>query len=146
MPVPPAAPLRVHVLIDSLTWGGAESLLADLAVGAPAGGIELSVGYLQDVDDSPMAPRLRARGIEPGLVGVRKLADVKSLRRVRRHLAAARPDIVHTHLGASDLLGTIAARSLGLPAVSTIHLVLQRSGGPARERVKERLMALSRRR
>lgn len=143
----PPASLRVHVLIDSLTWGGAESLLADLAVGAPAAGIELSVGYLQNVDESPMAPRLRARGIEPECVGVRKLLDLESMRRVRRHLAAARPDIVHTHLGSSDLMGTLAARSLGLPAVSTIHLVLRRgSGGPRKEQVKERLMAMARRR
>lgn len=147
MPHSPTAPLRVHVLIDSLTWGGAESLLGDLAVGAPAAGIELSVGYLQDVDDSPMAPRLRERGVEPECAGVRKLADLESLRRVRRQLADARPDVVHTHLGSSDLLGTIAARSLGLPAVSTIHLVLRRNGGgPRKEQVKERLMALARRR
>ena len=143
----PFAPLRVHVLIDSLTWGGAESLLGDLAVGAPAAGIDLSVGYLQDVDDSPLAPRLRERGIEPACVGVRRLLDLESLRRVRRQLAAVQPDIVHTHLGASDLLGTIAARSLGLPTVSTIHLVLQRDSGAARkEQVKERLMAFARRR
>ena len=143
----PPAPLRVHVLIDSLTWGGAESLLADLAAGAPAAGIELSVGYLQDVDDSPMAPRLRERGIEPQLVGVQRLRDLTVLRRLRRQLSDARPDVVHTHLGSSDLLGTIAARSLGLPAVSTIHLVLRRDADlPPRERVKERLMAFARRR
>ncbi len=142
-----STPLRVHVLIDSLTWGGAESLLGDLAVGAPAAGIELSVGHLQNVDDSPMAPRLRARGIEPECVEVRKLADLESLKRVRRQLARVRPDIVHTHLGSADMLGTIAARSLGLPAVSTIHLVLRRgAGGPRKEQVKERLMAFTRRR
>ncbi|HYV15725.1 MAG TPA: glycosyltransferase family 4 protein [Conexibacter sp.] len=141
------APLRVHVLIDSLTWGGAESLLADLAVGAPAADIELSVGYLQDVDDSPMAPRLRERGVEPQLVGVQRLRDLTVLRRLRRQLRATQPHVVHTHLGSSDLLGTIAARSLGLPAVSTIHLVLRRDAGlPPRERVKERLMALARQR
>jgi glycosyltransferase involved in cell wall biosynthesis len=45
----------------------------------------------------------------------------KSLHAVRHHIAEVSPDIVHTHLGASDLLGSVAARSLGLPAISTIH-------------------------
>jgi len=142
----PPAPLRVHALIDSLTWGGAESLLADLAAGAPAAGIALSVGYLQEVDGSPNARRLRERGIEPQLVGVRRLLDVESLRRVRRQLARIAPDVVHTHLGAADLLGAIAARPLRLPIVSTIHLMGGRERGDApRDRVKARLMARARR-
>ena len=142
-----AAPLRVHVLIDSLNWGGAETLLADYAAGAPAAGIELSVGYLQDVNGSPSAAALRARGIEPQLIGVRKLLDVESVLRVRRHLARVRPDVVHTHLGAADVHGTMAARSLRMPVVSTIHLVAPPALGELdrREAARERLMAVTRR-
>lgn len=140
------AGLRVHVLIDSLTWGGAESLLADLAAGAPRAGIELSVGYLQDFDGSPSATRLRARGVEPQLIAVDRLLEPAALPRLRRHLMAARPDVVHTHLGASDLLGTLAARSLGIPAVSTIHLIARRRTGDLRADTKLRLTALARRR
>jgi hypothetical protein len=40
--------LRVHVLIDSLSCGGAEPLLRDLAHGAPAHGLDLSVSHLYD--------------------------------------------------------------------------------------------------
>jgi glycosyltransferase involved in cell wall biosynthesis len=139
-----AAPLRVHVLISSLTWGGAETSLAHLAAGAPAAGLQLSVGYLLERDGSPAAAALRARGIEPRLVGVRSLLAPADLRRVRRHVAAAAPDVVHTHLGYADLMGGVAARSLGLPAVATIH-VMERSRG-ARERTKDELMAFARRR
>jgi glycosyltransferase involved in cell wall biosynthesis len=139
-----AAPLRVHHLIASLTWGGAETLLAHLAAGAPAGGLEISVGYLLERDGSPAAAALRARGVEPRLVGVRSLLAPSDLRRVRRHVSAAAPDLVHTHLGYADLMGGVAARSLGLPVVSTVH-VMERSPG-SRERVKDELMALARRR
>jgi glycosyltransferase involved in cell wall biosynthesis len=139
-----ATPLRVHALIASLTWGGAETLLAHLAAGAPAAGLELSVGYLLERDGSPAAAALRARGIEPRLVGVRSLVAPADLRRVRRHVAAAAPDVLHTHLGYADLMGGLAARSLRLPAVATIH-VMERSSG-ARERAKDELMALARRR
>jgi glycosyltransferase involved in cell wall biosynthesis len=139
--------LRVHVLIDSLNWGGAETLLADFAAGAPAAGIELSVGYLQEVNGSPSAAALRMRGVEPELVGVRKLLDVESAWRVRRHVARVRPDVLHTHLGAADVHGTMAARSLRVPSVSTIHLVAPATlaGLARREAARERLMAAARR-
>ncbi|MDO8184240.1 glycosyltransferase family 4 protein [Conexibacter sp. JD483] len=140
------ADLRVHALIDSLTWGGAESLLADLASGAPAAGIELTVGYMQEVDGSPNAARLRARGVEPELVGIARLVEPSALRRTRAQLARIRPDVVHTHLGVADVHGGLAARSLGIPSLSTIHLMAQRSSGDRRRDVKERLTAAVRRR
>lgn len=139
-----AEPLRVHALIDSLSWGGAEMLLGDFAAAAPEAGIELSVGYLSDHDGSPAAPRLRRHGIEPVEVGVRTLLGPTDLRRVRRHVADVRPDLVHTHLSYSDVMGGLAARSLGLPAVSTVHLMDR--PGAARTAAKARLAALVRRR
>ncbi len=139
----PSAPLRVHALISSLTWGGAEMLLADFARGARHAGIELSVGYLQDYDGSPAAGRLRAAGVEPELVPITGLLNPADLLRVRRHLAEVRPDIVHTHLGNADLMGGVAARSLGIPVISTIHVMEWGTG--LRERVKARLMDLARR-
>lgn len=62
---------------------------------------------------------------------------------MRAHLASVRPDLVHTHLGYADLLGGLAARSLGIPSVSTIHVM--EWAGALRERAKERLMFLARR-
>ena len=133
------APLRVHALIDSLALGGAELLLGDLAAGAPAHAIELSVAYLYDADDSPAAERLRRAGVEPQLVGAGRVLDPRTLRRVRRHLAAQRPDVLHTHLQYADLVGGAAARTLGLRAVSTLHIVDARVG--AHDRVRARLAA-----
>ena len=66
---------------------------------------------------------------------------------VRRHLAEVRPDILHTHLGYADMLGGLAARSLGIPAISTIHIMeWQRDVRDTRNYAKERLMSLVRRR
>ena len=144
-------PLRVHTLIDSLSWGGAETLLADLAAGAPSAGIELSVGYLLERHGSPAAAALRARGVEPVHVGGGKLLDARALGRVRGHLRALAPDVVHTHLQMADVQGTLAARSLGIPAVSTLHLVVGQPTGTAsdagaRGRARARLAAVVRRR
>jgi glycosyltransferase involved in cell wall biosynthesis len=136
-------PIRIHVLIDTLGVGGAEVLLGDLAAAAPLAGVELTVGYLKDVDAGHAAVRLRAAGVEPRCVAIPPRLGLEAFRRVRRHLAHVRPDLVHTHLGSADVLGGPAARSLGLPTVATIH-----SHAPAstrRDRAKARLMTAARR-
>jgi glycosyltransferase involved in cell wall biosynthesis len=142
--------LRVHALIASLTWGGAEMLLSEFAAGAPAAGIELSVGFLEDRDGSPAALRLRDRGVEPSLAqieGPLPLLNRSDHRVVRRQLEQIAPDVVHTHLGYADMLGGLAARSLGIPAVSTLHVMQwQRSIRAPKNFAKERLMSLVRRR
>jgi glycosyltransferase involved in cell wall biosynthesis len=127
--------LEVLVLIDHLALGGAEILVSQFAAVAPVAGIRLEVTCLTDGDGNPAAQPLRAAGIEPVVLHVPERLGPGALHRVRRHLAATRPDIVHTHLGTSDVLGSIAARSLGLHAVSTIHAMAWKRGGQARARL-----------
>lgn len=135
--------IKVHALIDGLGFGGAEALLADFALGAPAAGVELSVGYLLEKDGSPLAARLRQRGVEPEQAPITGLLKPSAFRSVRRQLADRRPDVVHTHLGYSDLLGGAAARSLGIPAVASVHTMEWERG--TRDDLKLRLMGLARR-
>ncbi|MDQ3739742.1 MAG: glycosyltransferase family 4 protein [Actinomycetota bacterium] len=137
-------PLRVLAVIDSLTWGGAEMLLGDFAAGAPAAGIDLSVAYLQGVDESPAAARLLAQGVEPQLVPITLLHDPRGFARVLRHVRRVRPDVVHTHLGYADLIGGMAARTLRIPFFSTLHVMAWDEEG--RDAVKNRLMSAARRR
>lgn len=133
--------LRVHVLIDSLNWGGAETLLAEYAFGAARAGIEVSVAHLADRPGAEH--RIREQGIEPTLVPVSGLLSREGRRRVRDHLADVGPDLLHTHLGYSDFYGGLAARSLGIPAVATLHTMAEPEG--LRAKTQERLMAFGRR-
>ena len=137
--------LHVLVLIDSLTHGGAELLLTDFVEAAEGAGIRASVAYLGERDGSPSAARLRELGLEPQCVQIDGLLHPASLRRLRQHVRSARPDIVHTHLAYADLMGALVARSLGIPAVSTIH-VTDWSARGVRDRVRRRLIASVRRR
>jgi glycosyltransferase involved in cell wall biosynthesis len=137
--------LHAAVLIDGLGWGGAEMLLSHLAAGAAGAGLRLSVGYLYEKDGSAAAHHLRALGVQPVRVPVDGLLSPSSVRAVRAHLARLSPDVLHTHLGYADLLGGVAARTLQLPAVSTIHL--GRWEIPAgREALRTRLIVGARRR
>ena len=145
--------LRVHALIDGLGVGGAEMCLAEFAAAAPAVGVDLSVAALGGTPDDAAARRLRSLGIEVSMVTVSSLLAPGDRRRVREHVAAVGPELLHTHLGGADLLGGLAARRLGLPAVSTIHEVRGSEGmvqstrsaliGWARRRSFDRVIAVS---
>lgn len=136
--------LHVVALIDHLARGGAELLLAQFASASAHVGIRLSVACLKEIRGNPAADSLRAVGIEPVTLHIRERLGARSYRGVRRYLATARPDLVHTHLGAADVLGCYAARSLGVPAVSTIHS-MEWGRGSVRARAGLAVMAHARR-
>jgi glycosyltransferase involved in cell wall biosynthesis len=77
-------------------------------------------------------------------VPIASLFGRRDRRRVRDHLAAVAPDLLHTHLGYADFLGGLAARSLAVPSVSTIH-VMNWGTGSRREGLKDRAMFFARR-
>lgn len=137
-------PLHVLSVVAGLYAGGAELLLYEFAKAAPEAGIRLSVCALGGRDEGPAGTRLRRIGIEPHSLGLRGLLDPRDLNRMRAHIAAIGPDLVHTHLTYPDIVGLLAARWAGVPAVSTIHS--DGFAGGVRGRAKERLAALVRRR
>lgn len=124
--------LRVCHVIHSLQEGGAEDVLIDLARASPAHGMEISVVSLLPVDDRRVAAELRASAVEVASVGVRSRWDPRALRRGLDAIRACAPDVVHTHLKHADVVGAFAARRLGVPMVSTLHLIEQPGGPVAR--------------
>ena len=140
----PTDPLHVLVIIDSLTAGGAEWLLSDLAAGMSKAGLRMSVAYLAERDGSPAATRLRRLGIEPVRIEYHGFFHPSSFASARRHIREIKPDIVHTHLDYADAFGGLAARSLGVPSVSTVH-VMQWEAEGLRSRVRRRLFESARR-
>lgn len=119
-------------------------LLGQFGAAAPAAGIRLSVTCLTEMNGNPAAKPLRANGIEPVVLHVPERLGLGALMAVRRHIAELKPDVVHTHLGSAGFLGSLAARSLGVPAVSSIHAIPGTSDLRARARLK--LTAAARRR
>src|SRR3954447_14839194 len=83
-------PLRVHMVIDGLGAGGAETLLADLVAGGREAGLEFDVTALQDRGENPGAERLRALGVEPVTLGITGLLSPADHRAMRARLAQAR--------------------------------------------------------
>lgn len=111
----PAGP-RVLYLIDSLAAGGAERSLVDMAPRLVGLGIALEVAVL--VDRPGLAPELTAKGIRVHVIGGTWRGGQYS--RLVRFLRAWKPDLLHTTLYESDVLGRLAAAPLRIPVVTTL--------------------------
>ncbi len=109
---------RILYVIDGLNVGGAEMLLLDLLDAARVRGDETHVAYFSP---GPLVPKVRARGAGMTRLGRRGLRDPFVLMRAVRLIRTWRPDIVHTHLTKSDLVGQLAARLTGCRRAITLH-------------------------
>lgn len=111
-----AAGPRVLYLIDSLAAGGAERSLVDMAPRLVDLGVQLEVAVL--VDRPGLAAELKARGVPVHVVGGSWRGAQYS--RLIRFLRSYRPDLLHTTLYESDILGRLAASPLRIPVVTTL--------------------------
>ncbi len=117
------SPRHVVHIIKVVLVAGAERHLLSLLPALRERGVRSTILLLTE-PDTPMAdyaalaadhdiPLVRETihgHADPGLVG-----------RLRGHLRRLSPDLVHTHLLHADLYGLLAARSLGLPVVTSRH-------------------------
>jgi glycosyltransferase involved in cell wall biosynthesis len=114
---------RVLFLIDGLGRGGAEALLVPYARHLRDTGHDVRICATGVRDGNPVAAALRADGIPVDVVRVDKLRSLPQAVRLWRYLAGVDPDLVHCQLECANVLGTLGARLLGIPAVSTLHTV-----------------------
>ncbi|WP_219416034.1 glycosyltransferase [Pseudonocardia nigra] len=146
--------LRVAHLIHCLGPGGAEDVLTDLAVAAPHAGLDVLVVGLSPSTDNVNARRLRGAGVPVLELGLPRW-DPRAVPRAVRALRQYEVDVIHTHLKHADLIGAAAGLRLGVPVVSTLHVIedaprtrMQRfkrtAGLVGRRRFAARTIALSR--
>jgi len=115
--------VRVCHLIHELGPGGAEHVLVDLARLAPDAGLEMSVLSLMPLGEHRYPQVLRRLGVRVDALDLPSRWDPRGLPRAVRLLRSDPPDLLHSHLKHADLLGAYAAPRLGVPLISTLHLV-----------------------
>jgi glycosyltransferase involved in cell wall biosynthesis len=111
--------LRVLAVIDSLARAGAEQSLVAAAPHLLADGVDLHVAYLAERDGLRAALEGTGTAVHPP--GTAAVQDRRARYRLVSQLVAdVRPDVVHTTLFESDLVGRAAAARHGVPCVSSL--------------------------
>jgi glycosyltransferase involved in cell wall biosynthesis len=131
--------VKVLMIIDSLSLGGAERVLATLSHVAPGAGFQFGVQVLSlpGSHRSVMAPVLEDAGVPISYLSLRRLADPRALPRLVRAIRASEADVVHAHLEYAATLVPPAARMARRPAVCSFHHVAVPLS--VKEAVKERV-------
>lgn len=116
-------------VIDGLGVGGAERLMIPILSSLDRERFEARVCVLQSREGNPLAADIQALGIPVDSLNIRHLRDLMAISKLRGYLKKYNADIVHTQLEFANILGNIAARSLDLPGISTIHVLPVQAGG-----------------
>ena len=120
--------MRVVHIIKVIRIAGAEQHLITLLGGLRTQQIDARMILLVE-PHNPMdnyIAALNAQGVPIQPMVIRHHADVTLIPRLRQALEALAPDIVHTHLIHADLYGTLAARWMGVPIISSRHSLVMR--------------------
>lgn len=113
---------RVLQVVTSLAgFGGIQRLVTNLATGLDPSRFEVEIAT--GACEEPYRSLLGDAGIRvhdvPLVRPIRPGTDLIALARLYRLIRAGRYDIVHTHMSKAGLLGRVAARAAGTPAVVT---------------------------
>jgi glycosyltransferase involved in cell wall biosynthesis len=108
-------------MIDSLGHGGAERLTLAILERFDRGRFDLRVCALQERGGNPVAKDLEKAGIPVDLLNIPNLRHPANLFKMTTYLRRHKPQILHTQLEFSIILGSLAARLMGIPCVSTLH-------------------------
>jgi glycosyltransferase involved in cell wall biosynthesis len=132
-------PIRVLTLVDGFRMGGAETLLAPLAVAIRNTDVEMDFVGLGDpsVNSEKTMTILSEADLHPRSLGIRRLRDLTGVPRLAREIRSGGYDLVHAHLEMSATFAVPAARLTGRPVVCTFHHVTQR--WPGRRFWRERI-------
>lgn len=107
--------MRLTFIIDSLKSGGTEMSTALLLPALEELGIATQL--VQLVDRGGFAEDLRRDGLAP--MSLTSVSRSGRLRELRNLLRRTKPDLIHSQLFEADILGRLAAGTLGIPIVSS---------------------------
>jgi glycosyltransferase involved in cell wall biosynthesis len=129
--------MRILHLVESLERGGLERVVVNLALAQQAAGHSVAVVCL--FREGALTPELRGAGIR--VICARKSAalDWRAIRHLRREIAAAPIDVLHTHNPVANYYGVVAVLGRRTRVVNTRHGM----GSASPKALRERLFRLS---
>jgi glycosyltransferase involved in cell wall biosynthesis len=118
-----STPINIAYIIDGLGMGGAERLMVPILKHLDRKRFTPRVCALQSKGDNPLAEEIRALGVPVDDLTIARLRDLDAIPRLRKYLRDHHVALVHTQLEFSNILGNIAAKTLRLPSVCTVHVL-----------------------
>lgn len=119
----PPRPLRVALTITEMNVGGAERCVTNLALGLDPRRYEpvvVSLGPRPLPERAALVEQIEAAGIPIHFLNLRSPRQaLTGINRLRRLYGEVQPDVVQTFLFHANVVGVIAARRAGVPAVAT---------------------------
>lgn len=113
--------LHVVHLIEALGPGGAERLLYTNLKNFDPERIRSTVITVYPHATHWLEP-IKALGVPVVPLNCRNTRDIPNgIRTLRRWLLANKPDVIHSHLWAANIIGRIAGRLTGTPVISSVH-------------------------
>jgi len=139
--------IRIAAVIDTLGRGGAERLLVDTARLLDRSRFEMGV-YTLFSRQRDYETALRDIGVDEVCLDLGSHRNLPTgVRRLRASFRQHPPDVVHTHLFASNVVGRLAARLVERRVVSTSHDAdyesVVRLGNPGLTRPKQMFLRLT---
>ncbi len=116
-------PINIAYIIDGLGMGGAERLMIPIFQHLDRNLFTPRICVLQSKGDNPLAEDIRALGVPVDELSISRLRDLDAIPRLRNYLREHRMALVHTQLEFSNILGNIAAKTLHLPSICTVHVL-----------------------
>ena len=123
LPQPTSQKNKLHVvhLIEALGPGGAERLLYTNLKNFSADRIRSTVVTVYSHATHWLQP-ITDLGVPVVNLNCRSTRDIpRGINRLLTWLRANRPDIIHSHLWAANIIGRVAGRIAGIPVVSSVH-------------------------
>ena len=112
--------IKVMHVITGLSTGGAEMMLARLLSSVERNFVTPSVVSLTNMGE--VGTSIEAGGVAVRALGIsRRMPSPNALYRLRSTMREFDPDVVQCWMYHADLLGGIAARSLGIPAIWSLR-------------------------
>jgi glycosyltransferase involved in cell wall biosynthesis len=111
--------MRIAELVNNLEIGGAERIVADLAVALQARNHSVHVVCMRG--EGPLAAPLREAGVTVASLNKPSGFSLASLRRLVRYLREHRIEVIHTHNPLVHHYGALAGRANGAGVVNTLH-------------------------
>src|SRR5687767_7367440 len=116
-----AAPLHVVHLIEALGPGGAERLLYTNLKHFDPEHIRSTVITVYPHATHWLEP-ITALGVPVVPLNCNNAREIpKGIGRLRTWLRANKPDLIHSHLWAANIIGRVAGRLTGTPVISSVH-------------------------